>query len=70
MEEYLAELPDSKSGLGKLGELFRSSPYMPKRVRALQVFAEGAYFQQLLGGESGKTAEQVDREVGELLSVF
>jgi Zn-dependent protease with chaperone function len=72
LDEYLKELPDTRKGLGRFAELFRSHPYLPKRIQALRQFAEGAFFAQARGEDpTGKpTAEEVDRKVGDLLAVF
>lgn len=72
IDEYLKQLPGTKSGIGKYGELFRSHPYLPKRVQALKLFSESAFYLRYTGDDAaeGKSAEQVDREVGQILSVF
>jgi Zn-dependent protease with chaperone function len=72
LDEYLKELPDVKTGIGRYAELFRSNPYLPKRVQALRLFAESAFYANLTGQPaSGKaSADDVDRQVGELLAVF
>src|SRR6185436_17313198 len=43
-EEYLRALPDVKKGIGRYAELFRSHPYVPKRVQALRLFANSQLF--------------------------
>ena len=72
LDEYLKQLPGTRKGVGKYAELFRSYPYLPKRVQALKLFSESAFYLRYTGDTSGegKPAEQVDREVGEILSVF
>jgi len=72
LDEYLKQLPGTRKGVGKYAELFRSYPYLPKRVQALKLFSESAFYRRYTGDTSGegKPAEQVDREVGEILSVF
>ena len=72
LDEYLKELPDTRKGLGRFAELFRGHPFLPKRVQALRVFAEGAFFAGVTGGDTtGKdSAEEVDRKVADLLAVF
>jgi Zn-dependent protease with chaperone function len=72
LDEYLRDLPDTKKGVGRYAELFRSHPYLPKRVQALKLFADGAYYASLTGGDpAGKTStEDVDQQVADLLKVF
>jgi Zn-dependent protease with chaperone function len=71
-EEYLRSLPDVKKGLGRYAELFRSHPYVPKRVQALRLFAGSALYAQVSGQDpTGKPSlTDVDKQVGELISVF
>jgi Zn-dependent protease with chaperone function len=72
LDEYLKDLPDTKKGVGRYAELFRSHPYLPKRVQSLKLFADGAYYASLTGVDpAGKmSTEDVDKKVGELLSIF
>jgi Zn-dependent protease with chaperone function len=72
LDEYLRDLPDTKKGVGRYAELFRSHPYLPKRVQALKLFADGAYYASITGGDpTGKAStEEVDKQVADLLSVF
>ena len=57
---------------GKFGELFRSNPYMAKRVQALRWFADSAYFAiaQGLDATGKASAVDVDQKVADLISVF
>lgn len=71
VEDYLKNLPEKGRGVGRYAELFRSHPYLPKRARALEVFAESNFYRTLTGASGGgKTADQVDAEVAEILAVF
>jgi Zn-dependent protease with chaperone function len=71
-DEYLKSVPEPKKGLGRFAELFRSHPYMPKRVQALRLFANSALFAAVTGSDpEGKpTAADVDKQVSDLISVF
>ncbi|HEY5952163.1 MAG TPA: M48 family metallopeptidase [Kofleriaceae bacterium] len=71
-EEYLRALPDVKKGIGRYAELFRSYPYVPKRVQALRLFAGSALYAQVTGQDpTGKpTLSEVDKQCAELISVF
>jgi Zn-dependent protease with chaperone function len=72
--EYLRTLPDAKKGgfIGRYAELFRTHPYVPKRVQALRLFAGSALYAQVTGQDpAGKpTLNEVDRQCAELISVF
>jgi len=71
-EEYLRSVPDVKKGIGRYAELFRSHPYVPKRVQALRLFAGSAMYAQALGQDpTGKPSlVEIDKQVGDLISVF
>jgi Zn-dependent protease with chaperone function len=71
-DEYLRALPDVKKGIGRYAELFRSHPYVPKRVQALRLFAGSALYAQVMGQDpAGKPSlGEVDKQCAELISVF
>jgi Zn-dependent protease with chaperone function len=71
-EEYLRSLPDVKKGIGRYAELFRSHPYVPKRVQALRLFAGSALYAHVTGEDpTGKPSmPEVDKQVADLISVF
>jgi Zn-dependent protease with chaperone function len=71
-EEYLKSLPDVKKGIGRYAELFRSNPYVPKRVQALRLFAGSALYAQVIGEDpAGKPRiDDIDKQVSDLISVF
>lgn len=71
-EEYLRALPDVTRGIGRYAEIFRSHPYLPKRVQALRLFAGSALYAQVTGQDpTGKpTLSEVDKQCAELISVF
>jgi Zn-dependent protease with chaperone function len=71
-EEYLRSLPDVKKGIGRYAELFRSHPYVPKRVQALRLFADSALYAQVVGTDvtNKPRLDDIDKQVSELISVF
>ena len=70
--DYLRTMPDLKKGLGRYAELFRSYPYVPKRVQALRLFAESALYAQLTGQDptGHPSFPDIDNQVAKLISVF
>lgn len=74
LTEYLKQLDESRSGVGRVTEYFRSHPYMPKRIEALRLFARSDYYQRFLGastrGPDVLAADDVDAQVAKLVSVF
>jgi Zn-dependent protease with chaperone function len=72
LDEYLRDLPETRKGLGRFAELFRGHPYLPKRVQALRLFADGAFFASVHGHDpAGRdSTDEVDRKVADILAVF
>lgn len=70
--DYLENLPDTSRGVGRYAELFRSHPYLPKRVRALRIFADSKLYQAATGGdtEGALSTDEADAQVAKILSVF
>jgi Zn-dependent protease with chaperone function len=70
--EYLRSIPDTKKGIGRYAELFRSNPYVPKRVQALKLFGDSALFASITGQDpAGKPSlPDIDKQVADLISVF
>lgn len=64
--------PPQASGLGKVTEMFRAHPLLPKRLQALRLFTGGALFAQVTGGEPGGKpgTDELDKQVADLLSSF
>ncbi len=71
-QEYLRSIPDVKKGIGRFAEMFRSHPYVPKRVQALKLFADSALYASVTGQDpAGKPSlPDIDKQVGDLISVF
>lgn len=70
LDEYLKQLEEARRGAGRIGEFFRSHPYLPKRIEALRLFAGSAFYRRYTGGDGGTDAVEVDAQVAKLLSVF
>jgi Zn-dependent protease with chaperone function len=79
LEEYLSQMEEVSQSAGRLDELTRTHPYLPKRVTALRLFAETAYFKSLVakpgaGAEgvtpAGTSKDECDARVAELLAIL
>src|SRR5262249_41356086 len=72
LEEYLKQLDEMKNSPGRFAEIEATHPYLPKRVAALRLFAQGAYYRAIVGEPAGGglPQEAVDAQVGELLAVM
>lgn len=55
----------------RFADLFKSYPLVPTRVRALRLFADSMLYRKVSGGErGGRTTEEIDHEIAELLGLF
>lgn len=70
VEEYLKQLEGIKQGVGRFSELLASHPYLPKRIEALRLFAQSAYYRTLIGQPGGEPLDEIDRKVDEIIQVF
>ena len=70
LDEYMKQLDEGKTGLGKYAELWNSHPYLPKRVQALRVLAEGAYYRGMRGESGGPSRDIVDQRVADIVKVM
>jgi Zn-dependent protease with chaperone function len=71
LDEYVKQLHEAKKGVGRFGELFRSHPYVPKRIEAMRLFSESVLYRKLAGiGPGGVPAQECDMQVAKILSVL
>ncbi len=70
LEDYLDQIDDIKEGIGRVSEYLQARPYLPKRVKALRLFASSDYYKHHIGEPGGIPLIDVDREVDELIAVL
>lgn len=70
LDEYVGQLDGIKEGWGRFSEFLATHPYLPKRVQALKLFAESAYYRELIGESGGLGLDEVDREVEKILQIL
>ena len=70
LNEYMEQLEDLQEGFGRVKEYFEDHPYLPKRVRALKLFAESEYYRSAIGERGGRPLDEIDREVEQLVKVM
>jgi len=71
IEAFLEQHSEAKQSLGRFGEVFSSHPWLPKRVLALQTFAESELFRRHAGlGAGGLSMSQVDERVHDFIKVI
>lgn len=69
LDEYLTQLDGIQEGWGRFQELMRTHPYLPKRVKALQLFFESSFYKNLIGERGGRALDEIDREVEKVIQV-
>ena len=71
MNEYMKQLDEGKKSAGRFLELFRSHPYVPKRIEALRIFAQTELYRRHAGlGQDGIPTHEADLQVSRLISVL
>jgi Zn-dependent protease with chaperone function len=67
---YAEQADEGRGGVGRFAELFVGHPYLPKRMEAMQLFAESALYREAHGtGPGGLTMEEVDARTSEIIQV-
>jgi len=69
MKEFLAQHEEGQSSIGRYMEAFQSHPYLPKRIKALQAFAESELYRSAVGQAGGITIEAVDEKTSAIISM-
>jgi len=71
IEAFLEQHSEAKQSLGRFGEVFSSHPWLPKRVLALQAFAESELFRRHAKlGPGGLSMSDVDERVHGFIKVI
>lgn len=72
VDEYLQQLGQAQAGPGRIAELLSTHPYLPKRVKALRLFADTSFFRSVCGQPpgTGGTKDACDAAVADLLGVL
>ncbi len=69
MKEFLAQHEESQGSVGRYMEAFQSHPYLPKRIKALQAFADSELYRTAIGQTGGITIDAVDDRTSALISM-
>ncbi|HKE17495.1 MAG TPA: M48 family metalloprotease [Kofleriaceae bacterium] len=72
VRERLARMAESRGAVGRAAEIFRANPFLPKRARAMEVFAQSLLYHKLTGqaDAGGLSSDEVDSQVATIMSVF
>ncbi len=70
INEYLRQLDQGRANFGRVAEIRRSHPYLPKRTQALRLFEQSAYYRDQLGLFGGLDKADLDAKVTEIIKIF
>lgn len=71
IEAFLEQLEAGQTKLGRLTEMTATHPYLPKRIRSLQLFAESQMYRMATGlGDDGLALQEVDERVDEIIRII
>lgn len=60
LDEYLSQLTETRSSVGRIKEAFETHPYLPKRIEALKLFAQSGLYRESarwIGNRSSSTGQ-------------
>ncbi len=66
---YLEQFEEGQRGVGRVTEIAASHPYLPKRMKALALFAESDVYRGALGLPGGRPLREIDEEVARFIKV-
>jgi Zn-dependent protease with chaperone function len=70
VEAYLQQLKEGREGLGRVGEMTASHPFLTKRVEAVRIFAESALYRGAGGDPGGIGRDELEQRTTELVKVL
>ena len=70
LEAFIDQYEEGKDGVGRYAEVMATHPWLPKRVKALRIFADSKLFREQTGQRGGLSMEEVDRQVHEIIKVI
>lgn len=70
VEAYLEQLSENRAGIGRVGELTKTHPYVTKRIEALRLFAGSELYRRALGLDGGDPRAELERKTEELVKVL
>ncbi len=72
VEEYLKQIDEVRGTIGKFSELFQTHPFLPKRVKAIQLFIESDYYQNKVLKRNKKgclSMDELDKKVARAIRI-
>lgn len=64
---FLAQHDEAQTSIGRFMEAFQTHPYLPKRIKALQAFAESELYRTAIGQTGGLSIEDVDDKTSAII---
>lgn len=69
VDEYLAQLEEGQSSIGRFTEFFATHPHLPKRIQALRTFSESELYRKHIGEDGGLSIDDVDERTHRIISI-
>lgn len=69
VDEYLAQIEEGATSIGRFSEFFATHPFLPKRIQALRTFADSALYRTHMGQDGGLTIEEVDERTSRIIAI-
>lgn len=70
IDAYLEQFDEGQKGVGRLTEITASHPYLPKRMKALQLFEESDVYRASQGLAGGRPLAEVDADIAKFIQVM
>jgi len=70
MDVYLEQLGEGRDGVGRMGELQMSHPYLTKRIESLRLFGASALYRGSQGLDGGLSRDELEARTTELIKVL
>jgi Zn-dependent protease with chaperone function len=69
VDEYLAQIEEGQTSIGRFSEFFATHPFLPKRIQALRTFADSALYRKHVGQDGGLSIEEVDERTSRIIAI-
>ncbi|MDQ3032825.1 MAG: M48 family metallopeptidase [Myxococcota bacterium] len=69
VDEYIAQIEEGQTSVGRFSEFFATHPFLPKRIQALRTFADSELYRKHLGQDGGLSIEEVDERTSRIIAI-
>ena len=70
LEAFVDQYEEGRQGIGAIAEVMATHPWLPKRVKALRLFAQSRLYREHIGQQGGLRMEQVDERVHDIIKIL